>query len=288
MTANADDASKEFRLPVGGFELTGRQYGQPGGRPVLALHGWMDHADSFAPMAPLLDHCHLIALDLPGHGNTAMGEQGHWFHYIDNVALVFQLLNALGWDRCHLIGHSMGGGLSALAAAAFPDRVDSLVSIDMLGPIASPPEQAVSQLRKGIIDRAQGLKQRFFATEEETLAARENPHFPIALCRILGPRGIEKTERGFSWRGDRRLKWGSLQRFTEDQVRAVLESIKCPSLVLLAEQERYPQMTKLLATRQGLVENETVITGPGGHHLHMENPQICADHINEFYRGLES
>ena len=215
-----------------------------------------------------------------------MGEQGNWFHYMDNVALIFETLNVLGWDRCHLMGHSMGGGLAALAAAAFPERFNCLVSIDMLGPISGPSAKVVEQLRKGIMDRAKGLQQRYFATLEETLAARENDNFPLALCKILAARGIEQTDKGFTWRGDRRLKWSSLQRLSESHVRHILEAIQCPTLVLLAQQPRYPQMKALIDQRQGLIPNEQIITAPGGHHLHMENPQICADHINGFFASL--
>lgn len=292
MTTNVDTLQampgEEIQLSAGGYRLAGRQYGPADGYPVLALHGWMDHSDSFAPMAPLLDGCRTVALDLPGHGLTPMGEQGNWFHYIDNVALVFEVLNVLGWDRCHVVGHSMGGGLAALAAAAFPERFSAMVSIDMLGPISGPTENVAEQLRKGILDRSKGLQQRYFATIEETLAARENASFPLALCKILGARGIEHTDKGYTWRGDRRLKWSSLQRLSESHVRHILEAIECPTLVLLAEQLRYPQMKAMLEKRQGFIRNEQVITAPGGHHLHMENPEVCAGHINEFFDSLPS
>ncbi|MEM1091229.1 MAG: alpha/beta hydrolase [Pseudomonadota bacterium] len=287
MTEPSEATPRNLSLQVGGFDLMAREYGPADGSPVLALHGWMDHADSFAPLAPHLAGCRVVALDLPGHGLTEMGGKGHWFHYIDNVPLVFQTLTVLGWDRCHLIGHSMGGGLGALLAATFPERFASFVSIDMLGPISGPENHVVQQLRKGVLDRSGGLKQRYFATYDEALAARENEHFPLALCRVLGERGIVETDRGYTWLGDRRLKWSSLQRYTEAQVREILAAIECPVLVLLAEQHRYPQMVQLLKKREGICPQETVITAPGGHHLHMEHPQICAEHILAFYAGLE-
>ena len=38
------------------------------GYPILALHGWLDNALSFASLAPLLTDYHMIALDLSGQG----------------------------------------------------------------------------------------------------------------------------------------------------------------------------------------------------------------------------
>ena len=42
-----------------------------GGPKLLAMHGWLDNAASFLPMAPHLSGHDLVALDLPGHGRSA-------------------------------------------------------------------------------------------------------------------------------------------------------------------------------------------------------------------------
>ena len=48
--------------------LRGLAWSNPGAPRVLALHGWLDNAASFIPLAPYLAGFDLIALDLPGHG----------------------------------------------------------------------------------------------------------------------------------------------------------------------------------------------------------------------------
>lgn len=278
-----------LKLP-GDRDLAARRW-RPAGdgphRPVLALHGWMDHADSFAPIAPALTGCDVVALDLPGHGFSSLDPGGDLFHFIDNVWVIHQALTALDWDQVHLLGHSMGAGLATLFAAAFSERVLSLVSLDMVGPVSSGTDEMVEQLRKGALARAaRERRQRYFATRDEVLAARHNEHFPLALCEMLADRGIEQTERGWTWRGDRRLKWASLQRYTHDQVTSALAAVTCPTLIVIAEINRYPQAKSLFQHRSELIARSTVVTLPGSHHLHMEYPDKCAQTVLDFYTGL--
>lgn len=62
----------ELRITTSLGELSALQWGQPDAPPLLALHGWLDNAASFARLAPLLaKHRRAIALDMPGHGHSA-------------------------------------------------------------------------------------------------------------------------------------------------------------------------------------------------------------------------
>src|SRR5690606_37312566 len=61
-------------LPLG--RIAGLRWGAPGAPRVLALHGWLDNAASFVPLAAEferagLDGIDLVEPDLPGHGRSA-------------------------------------------------------------------------------------------------------------------------------------------------------------------------------------------------------------------------
>ncbi|MGH8029957.1 MAG: alpha/beta fold hydrolase, partial [Arenimonas sp.] len=117
---------------------------------VLALHGWLDNAASFAPLAPHFDGIELVALDLPGHGGSAHRAPGHDYVFVDWIHDVLDALDALGWERAVLLGHSMGGGIATLVAAAAPARVERLALLEALGPIGGRAEDAVARLRQAV------------------------------------------------------------------------------------------------------------------------------------------
>src|SRR5580765_8467017 len=85
---------------------------------VLALHGWLDNAASFVPMAKHLDGIELVAVDLPGHGHSVHLPPGSIYTFEMAVHHVLDIADALGWERFSLLGHSMGAGIASLVAAA--------------------------------------------------------------------------------------------------------------------------------------------------------------------------
>ena len=115
----------------------GLQAGLRGKAPrVLCLHGWLDNAASFVPLAPLLDTLDLLALDLPGHGHSEHRHNTARYHFIDYLFNVDAALDALGWEDCHLLGHSLGAAFSASISAGAPERVRSIVLLDTMGPVS--------------------------------------------------------------------------------------------------------------------------------------------------------
>ena len=49
------------------------------------------------------------------------------------VGQIRGVMDALGWDKAHVIGHSMGAAIATLFAASYPERVDRMLLIEGLG-----------------------------------------------------------------------------------------------------------------------------------------------------------
>jgi pimeloyl-ACP methyl ester carboxylesterase len=99
------------------------------GSPLVLLHGGMLTIDlNFAGLIPALAASHtVIAVELQGHGRTADIDRP-----ITPAALasdVVALLDHLGVDRAHVLGHSMGAAAALELAVSHPDRVRSVVPI---------------------------------------------------------------------------------------------------------------------------------------------------------------
>jgi len=98
------------------------------GPPLLLLHGLSGSARWWQRNIPALSRAYrVIAIDLPGFGGTHRDSR---FVLEEAVAGVAGVLDDLGIERAHVIGHSMGGLVAGGLAAEGPERVDRLVLVD--------------------------------------------------------------------------------------------------------------------------------------------------------------
>jgi pimeloyl-ACP methyl ester carboxylesterase len=97
-----------------------------GPEPVVAIHGLGGTKASFLPtIAALADSYRVIALDLPGFGESDK-PLGAPYNAPFMAEAVIALVDALGLERVHLIGNSMGGRVAIELGLGHPDRVASL------------------------------------------------------------------------------------------------------------------------------------------------------------------
>jgi len=274
----------------GGLRLAARVHHAGAPHRVLAVHGWLDNAASFDALAAHLPDCELVALELAGHGRSGHRPAGAWYHYVDYLDELVEVLDRLGWQQSHWLGHSLGGALLSLLAAARPERVGRLVLLESGGPLGGHAGNAVTQLRRGLDDRARyrpGRRPRVFADIGQAVAARRqaNPGLSEPAATALVERGLAAVEGGWTWSSDPRLTLASPFRVDEMQVRALLAAIACPTLVLLAD----PPMPYLTpedrAARMAALAGARIQTLPGHHHLHMETPAPVAEVLRPFLAG---
>ncbi len=115
-------APTEGHVDIDGGRLHYRRQGQ--GEALVLVHGFgLDHR-VWAPQWPaLVDSFDLISYDLRGFGRSSLPGEAPYSHHEDLRAL----LDALAIDRAHLIGHSLGGGIAASFAVAYPQRTGRVV-----------------------------------------------------------------------------------------------------------------------------------------------------------------
>ncbi|TNE77321.1 MAG: alpha/beta hydrolase [Gammaproteobacteria bacterium] len=285
MPANAIQSVSAFdeaNWPLRNINLTGltwpaRVTGSESKRPLLMLHGWLDNSLTFVKLAPELAGQRTVhGIDMAGHGRSGHRPAGQSYLLMDYVAdlaeLIEEHIHEVDPVPVDLVGHSLGGIVCALYAAAFPENVRKLVMIDSLGAISRPVEETIPQLRKSIRKRISGSGRQVVYPDIATAAkAREgglSPLSPEAALTLI-PRNMKPASGGYVWRTDPRLRHPSPLMMTEEQVYASLKSIQTPTLFVRAEKG-------LLSYRKGLDERADAIPDlkiahvPGGHHCHLD------------------
>jgi pyruvate dehydrogenase E2 component (dihydrolipoamide acetyltransferase) len=119
-------------IEVAGRRLRCLDLGESSGVPVLLVHGFGADLNTWMFTQPALaTGRRVVALDLPGHGGSAKDVGAGDAESLTDA--VEGALGVLGLERAHLVGHSMGGAIAALAAARRPESVATLTLIASAG-----------------------------------------------------------------------------------------------------------------------------------------------------------
>jgi pimeloyl-ACP methyl ester carboxylesterase len=281
---------EEVRLSLPHIELAAHLYGPEDGVPVLALHGWLDNAASFARLAPKLDGLRIVALDFAGHGHSEHRPAGAGYALWDYAYDVLQVAEQFGWQRFSILGHSMGAITAVLLAAAMPERIARLALIDGLVPYTGEAEQAPAKLGEALRAKLalDGKRKPVYTEVARAVQARMKGVGAVSreAAELLAQRGLMPVPGGYTWRTDSRLTLASPLRLSWAHAQAFVRALQCPVSLVLAEQgmmQAQPAVQQLL---QGLPFEVRRL--PGGHHLHLDDEagaQRVADCFNPFLRS---
>ena len=130
-----------MRIGVAGIELE-VQVEEPADQreapAVLLLHGWPDSHRLWRHQVPALTAAgfRTIAPDLRGFGASDRPEDVAAYGFAHILGDVVRVLDHLGIERAHVVGHDWGAAVAWAFGAIFPDRVDHLVALSVGHPAA--------------------------------------------------------------------------------------------------------------------------------------------------------
>lgn len=265
----------------------------PDGPPttLLLLHGYLDCGGTFSPLVSQLPPwLRVLAPDLRGHGESGRVPHGCWYHYVDYVRDVRAVVDALhGSGRLVLLGHSMGGGVGALFAGAWPEEVERLILVEGLGPPREDASGAPSRLARWVRELDAGPKPaRGFATAEEAAArlVRQNPVMPpsraLAAVRWLA----EEVDGSWQWRHDPWHRARTPQLYQPERYRPFMHAITVPVLLVTGGRSWY-RWDDLEERRAHLVDRRRLHLDEVGHMVHYEVPGVLGAAVVEFLEGRE-
>jgi pimeloyl-ACP methyl ester carboxylesterase len=272
---------KHLLFDVRGLKLHALERGQ--GAPVLLLHGWLDHAHSFDLLAPLLPG-RTVALDFRGHGDSQWVGPGGFYHFLEYVADIDEVVEQLSPDGpIRIVGHSMGAAAGLMYAAARPGRVVHLTMIDAV-PLSISAQEIPARLTSYLSDLRKTPRNRRRVDSIEDAAARlrrNNASLSAPAALLLAEHGISpdpEQDGMLAWKWDPLLRAHSPLPVTEDAVQLICAQATSPILALRGENGMLAPEPELRARFPHL--QMAVHTVPGtGHHLHLDAPAKVAELI---------
>lgn len=270
---------------------------------VVALHGYLDAAEFFAPLADELlarrPHVALIAHSAAGHGRSSWADGYAWSdHTADAIAVLDSVAARLNLrTRILVLGHSFGGIQALDVARRRRTQLAGIVNLDAVAPPRSSPDQSITDT----IARSRAAHPGARATrvgrsieELVTRRAEANPRIPSHLLRLLVECLAEhQTDGSWRWRLDPMLTgwvrpWehSGVQQFTP---LGTLAALRFPTLVVTGAADDHP------AIRGPYPGDHAVSMVPrcrhvrlpdAGHYVHLERPDAVADALAEFIGEL--
>lgn len=277
-----------FAVDLEHITLAGLRFGE-GKHPVLCVHGWLDNAMSFAPLAEVLcaQDISLYALELAGHGHSAHRPQGVGYHFFDYLRDVLFSCDALRFEKIDIIAHSLGAAISTCLAGSFPERVRSFVALDLYGVPWTSDEQA---LPDRVHDKLYALdymhcystKIRHDFARIIEARCRLTPMHPENAALLI-KRNMRKCEGGLQFVSDPRLQYWQPDVMSEAQILSFITRIQASVCVIQAS-EGYAAANEAMAKRYAATQDIRVLTLPGHHHLHMDEALAVGNGILRFWQ----
>jgi lipase len=247
------------------------EYGDPGGRPVVCLHGLTGHGQRFRRLGEgALAGRRVIAPDLRGHGFSPALPPWSTAAHVDDA---LELVDSLGVDRADWLGFSFGGRLAAALAAAAPERVERLALLDPA--LQLPAEVCLEQADH---EREDVL----FSSPEEAIETRLAEgtlfHTPRELLVEEMREHLEAVD------GRLRYRYSPLAAIAawSEMAEPPPPIADVPTLFLRGERSWLPLEPHVERYRERLGERLEVARVPGGHSLLWDAFEPTAERLRGF------
>ena len=276
----------EFQLTIPGFTIGCKSAGNPQNPPMIAMHGWLDNVNSFNLIAPFFaKHFYFIAVDFPGHGLSSHIPEGCHYHFVDGIAIVRDIIEALEYSKVHLLGHSMGACLASLVGGVLEIMTESLFLIEGLGPLSAPANTCQHQLHTYFHQHHHKdlkLARSYDSLKDASEARARNGHVSFEIAETLCQRGLKEVDGKYYWRHDKRLLHATPLRLTEEMVLSCLKGIRTNTALITAS-NGFNFGEGILEERIKTVKHIQQFHLEGGHHIHMEKPDEIYKAAKVFY-----
>jgi len=250
-------------------------------RPALVLvHGFGSCKEAWLRMSKhLKNDFHIIAVDLPGHGDSTK-QMDKGYSLADQAAYLQAIIKKMDVERPHIAGNSMGASIIALYASLYPEEVASITLFNPAG-VSVYGSEFTQHLASGenplIIKSVDDYRRVMDFTMEKKIFLLW-PMTDVLASKAIADR--ELREKIFK---DSRLK--DLLLNENVGFKEVLRSIHAPALIIWGRHDRLVDVKNARLFDKLIPDSRLVILEDVGHAPMLEAPRISAKNIKDFALG---
>lgn len=243
------------------FKIAGDRF------PLVLVHGYLAGADIWQEqLAHFKDTFKVVVPNLPGFGDSAHIKAPD--SIIDIAKLLLSELTAIGIDRFHLMGHSMGGMIVQAMAVIAPERIDHLICYGT-GPVGVMPDR--------------------FETIETSRGRLNNDGLETTVKRIAATWFVKQEEAGgyqdcvaMGLQANMQAALASLTAWENWDGREKLQTIHAKTLIIWGENDRSYNSSQPEALWRGIEGSCLVVVPNCAHNVHMEKPTYFNAIVKDF------
>jgi pimeloyl-ACP methyl ester carboxylesterase len=199
-------SSRRIALATG-LSYNVNEWDGPGDLTFVLVHGFADLGAAWRPVAEqLAEKAHVVAPDMRGHGDSDWLRGGGYYHFMDYVADLDDVIRQCARARVVLVGHSMGGMVSGYYAGVRPERLAALCLLEGLGPPDQGDAEGPTRTQMWIDSWGKSRrepKKTLASLEEAAARLRKNDHLlGEAQAMELAELGTRPIDGGFAWKHD--------------------------------------------------------------------------------------
>ena len=264
------------------------EWGQdaPGDLSFVLIHGFGDLGYTWSEVAErLAPHGHVIAPDMRGHGDSDWLTGGGYYHYMDYVADLDDVIAQLARRRAVLVGHSMGCSITSYYTGTRPERVAALALFEGIGPAdmtgSDGPVRSAAWIEAWRNARKQ---ERVMPSLDEAVRRllRHDDRLTEARARQLAERGTRAVEGGLVWKHDPLHRTAGPYPFRIDTAIRYWQRITCPVMIVDGADSKLTLPADERARRRACFANHRHVVVPdAGHMIPRHQPARVAELILE-------
>jgi len=269
-------------LMLDGHRVLYREAGE--GEPAILVHGWTGSSYDWIKLIPLIAQKHrVVSPDLIGFG---LSDKPRIPHRLETyTGLIAKLADALGLNRFHIVGNSMGGQIAAAFAIEHPDRLLTLALLDAAG--VSPHAPALLGLGRfpGLVAFLLG---RVSLPLYDFYYRKFGPYYDSSF---LTPDDVRGHYHSF---GNREGAYAAAQCLAQilhspaARLDKKLHRIKLPTLIVWGKEDPQLPLAMSEVFLREIPFARRVLLDRCGHCPHEEHPELLRQILEDFWRQTKT